>query len=118
MKNLNKIIIALLALFAIACTECEKSAQEQIALPEDCITLANEKISVTIGKDGKLYSLKNEVTKQEYASTSGDYLWRIYYDTHAEEEIQVLGEQSSVEVSQEGSTIVLKYPSVKAHDKE
>ena len=118
MRNLGKIIIAMSTLFAFACTECKMGAHEQAALPEDCITLANEKISVTIGKDGKLYSLKNEVTKQEYASTSGDYLWRIYYDTHTEEEIQVLGEGQNVEVSQEGNSIILNYPSVKAHGKE
>ena len=105
-------------LFAFACTECKMGVQEQIALPEDCITLANEKMSITIGKDGKLYSLKNEITKQEYASTAGDYLWRIYYDTHTEEEIQVLGEGQNVEVSQEGNSIILNYPSVKAHGKE
>ena len=113
MKYLSKVIIAMSTLFAFACTECKMGVQEQIALPEDCITLANEKISVTIGKDGKLYSLKNEITNHEYASTAGEYLWRLYYDTHAEEEIQVLGEEQSVEVSQEGSTIGLKYPSVK-----
>ena len=118
MKYLSKVIIAMSTLFAFSCTECKMGVQEQIALPEDCITLANEKISVTIGKDGKLYSLKNEVTDHEYASTAGEYLWRLYYDTHAEEEIQVLGEEQSVEVSQEGDTIVLKYPSVKAHGKE
>ena len=118
MRNLGKIIIAMSTLFAFACTECKMGAHEQSVLPEDCITLANEKMSITIGKDGKLYSLKNEITKQEYASTSGDYLWRIYYDTHAEEEIQVLGEQSSVKVSKEGDTIILHYPTVTAHDKE
>ncbi|MBR1962953.1 MAG: hypothetical protein IKA26_08410, partial [Alistipes sp.] len=118
MKHLSKVIIAMSTLFAFSCTECKMGVQEQIALPEDCITLANEKMSVAVGKDGKLYSLKNEITNHEYASTAGDYLWRIYYDTHAEEEIQVLGEGQNVEVSQEGNSIILNYPSVKAHGKE
>ena len=48
-----------------------------------CYTMSNENMSVTIGKDGKLYSLRNEHTGHDYAA--GEYLWRIYYDTHAEE---------------------------------
>ena len=118
MKRLSLLLSALSALFAISCGECNRNGEITTALPEDCLTLANEKMSVAVGKDGKLYSLKNEVTDHEYASTAGDYLWRLYYDTHYEKEIQVLGEEQSVEVSQEGNTIVLKYPSVKAHGKE
>ena len=81
-----------------------------------CYIMSNDNMSVTIGKDGKLYSLRNEHTGHDYAA--GEYLWRIYYDTHAEEEIQVLGEEQQVEVSHEGNTITLHYPSVKAHGKE
>lgn len=118
MKRLSLLLSALSVLFAISCGECNRNGEITTALPKDCLTLANEKMSVAVGKDGKLYSLKNEVTDHEYASTAGDYLWRLYYDTHYEKEIQVLGEEQSVEVSQEGNTIVLKYPSVKAHGKE
>ena len=85
---------------------------------EQCYIMSNENMSVAIGKDGKLYSLCNVHTGHDYASNKGDYLWRIYYDTHFEEEIQVLGEEQSVEVSQSGNTITLHYPSVKAYDNE
>lgn len=118
MKKLNTLLIAILALFAFSCTGDTKSTQSKTTLPDGCLTLANEKMSVAVGKDGKLYSLKNEISGHEYASNAGDYLWRIYYDTHAEEEIQVLGEQPTVEVSKEGNTILLHYPTVIAHDKE
>ena len=74
-----------------------------------CFTLSNEAMSITIGEDGLLYSLRNEQTGHEY-SAGGDYMWRLYYDTPDEKEIQVLGDAQDVVVVQEGNTITLRYP--------
>ena len=116
MKRIFAVLVAALAL--VACGEKKVCCEKTIFDAEKYYTMANENMSVVIGKDGKLYSLRNEHTGHDYASNKGDYLWRIYYDTHAEEEIQVLGEQQSVVVSHKGNTITLHYPSVEAHGKD
>ena len=118
MKSVVKFLVVALVLFSFQGANAGKAKHTLKTLPEGCIELSNDKMSVIVGKDGKLYSLKNEITKHEYASNAGDYLWRIYYDTHAEEEIQILGEQSNVEVSKKDNTILIHYPTLKAHGKE
>ena len=96
MKKLLFVFMAVALL--VSCKENKESILAPRFDAKNCYTMANENMSVAIGKDGKLYSLRNEHTGHDYVSNEGDYLWRIYYDTHAEEEIQVLGEQQSVEV--------------------
>ena len=70
-------------------------------------SLSNGRIGVTIGSDGSLVSLRNELTGQEYAS--GAYLWRMYYDSPSEKEIQVLGSDCVPDVSMAGDTITIRY---------
>ncbi|MGM9742758.1 MAG: DUF6259 domain-containing protein [Candidatus Cryptobacteroides sp.] len=70
-------------------------------------TLSNENISVTIAEDGSLASLENVRTGQDYAS--GGYLWRLYYDSPQEKEIQVTGEGQKPEIGISGNTVTLAY---------
>lgn len=92
-------------------------AEESPAVRCDCkcYTLANENMSVVIGEDGLLYSLRNERTGHEYAS--GDYMWRLYYDSIDEKEIQVVGSEQPVEVRQSGNVITLRYEQLQIADK-
>ena len=70
-------------------------------------TLSNGRVGVTIGEDGSLVSLRNEVTAQEYAS--GAYMWRLYYDSPQEKEIQIVGGETSPEVFMMADTIFVRY---------
>lgn len=70
-------------------------------------SLSNGRIGVTIGEDGSLVSLRNETSGQEYAS--GAYLWRLYYDSPSEKEVQVLGDGCVPAVSQQGDSIIVSY---------
>ena len=79
----------------------------------ETVTLANEKMAVSIGLDGSLVSLRNEITGHDYAG--GDLLWRLYYDSKQEKEIQILGSEQKPEVSCEGNIITLRYDSLSAH---
>ena len=79
-------------------------------LPEGACLLSNETISVAIGEDGSLLSLRNVLTDQDYAS--GGLLWRLYYDSPVQKEIQVLGSQQKPRVSLDGDCITLRYDSL------
>lgn len=78
-------------------------------------TLSNDRISVTIASDGSLQSLKNVQTGQEYAS--GDYLWRLYYDSPVQKEIEIRGGDQKAVVSSEDGAIVISYDSLEAYGK-
>ena len=73
-------------------------------------TLSNGRVGVSIGEDGSLVSLRNEVTGEEYAS--GAYMWRLYYDSPQEKEIQIVGEGMNPEVFQKADTIFVSYSSL------
>ena len=55
--------------------------------------LKNDLVEVSVDAEGNLVSLKNLTTGHNYAT--GGYLWRMYYDTHGEREIEILGSDSS-----------------------
>lgn len=74
--------------------------------------MSNDLMSVTIGEDGSLVSLKDNVTGQDYAS--GGYLWRLYYDSPEEKEIQITGEGQNPSISGDGNVITISYPSLKS----
>ena len=116
---MNNKILTLLAAMAIlvACGGNDKAVRPS-AVPCDCkcFTLSNENMSVTVGEDGRLYSLRTEHTQHDYAQ--GGYMWRLYYDALYEKEIQVVGEQQQVEVSQEGNVVTLRYPYLQTADKK
>nr|MCR5018581.1 hypothetical protein [Bacteroidales bacterium] len=80
------------------------------AAAQGTYTLSNGRVGVSIGEDGSLVSLRNEVTGEEYAS--GAYMWRLYYDSPQEKEIQIVGDGMSPEVSQKADTIFVRYSSL------
>ncbi len=94
MKNLK----FLLFLFLILCFSVVNAAT---------YSLKNDKVEVVINKQGCLVSLKNLTTNHDYAS--GGYLWRLYYDTHSEQEIEVTAGEQSPKVSSDGKSIVIDY---------
>ncbi len=80
------------------------------------VTLSNKNISVTIDDKGNLSSLKHLKTGHDYAT--GGYLWRMYYDTKAEKEIQIIGSEQQPIVSQHGNGIEIKYDQLKVRGKD
>ena len=87
-------LIAAAAVFAaiVSCSEAPSSAPAaEVAASGVCI--ANDNIRVTIGQDGSLVELVNLNTGQNYAS--GALLWRLYYDSKAEKEIEICGDVQS-----------------------
>ena len=80
------------------------------AAAQGSYTLSNGRVGVSIGEDGSLVSLRNEVTGEEYAS--GAYMWRLYYDSPQEKEIQIVGDGMNPEVFQKADTIFVRYSSL------
>ena len=95
MKKLSALLLALL-LCAVCPSAWAKSFQ-----------LKNELVKVAIDKDGNLTSLTNLKTGHNYAS--GGYLWRMFYDTHAEREIQIMPDMQKARVSCDGKAITIAY---------
>ena len=84
MKTLQR--IALLLLCSIMwCSASAKSA-----------VLRNDKVEVVVDKKGNLAALTNLSTGHNYAS--GGLLWRLYYDTRDEQEIEVVGNEQSPKI--------------------
>ncbi len=106
------LVLVLVALLALACKPC---AQQEVTSPEG-YTLSNDKISVTIAENGSLAELRNVATGQNYAS--GGLLWRMYYDSKSEKEIQVSGDEQTPEISVEGDVITMVYKGLKVRDYE
>lgn len=69
--------------------------------------LKNDKVEVAISAKGELVTLKNLASGHNYAS--GGYLWRMYYDTHDEQEIEIIGGEQTPKVISNGANIVLNY---------
>lgn len=112
---MKRIILILLAgcLFILAPqqTEAKKKASRK---PIEELSLSNEKISVTISKDGSLKSLKNVQTDMDYAT--GGYLWRLFYDAPHRKELQITGEGQDAAISIENGNIVIRYDYLKTGD--
>lgn len=100
MKTKSRIIAAFFLLVACSLAVTARAADKTFSLK-------NDKIQVGIDSKGCLVSLKNLKTGQEYAS--GDALWRLYYDTHEQYEIQVLGSEQAPSVSSDGKEITINY---------
>ncbi|MBQ3027054.1 MAG: hypothetical protein IJD27_05945, partial [Alistipes sp.] len=77
------------------------------ALAKNSVFLKNDLVEVEVDNNGNLTKLVNLKTGHNYAS--GCYLWRMFYDTHAEREIQILPEQQKAQVSCDGNSIVIFY---------
>ncbi|MDE6871188.1 MAG: hypothetical protein K2J62_03575 [Bacteroidales bacterium] len=95
-----------------------KSSSQRITCAECTheVTLSNGNISVTVLDDGALKSLKNVRTGQEYAS--GGYLWRMYYDSPVQNEIEISADTQKPQVSMSNDTVFICYPSIIDRDRE
>lgn len=100
-----RIILLLATSILAACSSKEDNTV--VTLPDDVLALSNDKVAVAIGPNGALASLRNMVTGQEYAS--GGLLWRLYYDSPSEKEIQILGSEQHPQLSLEDNAITLRY---------
>lgn len=98
--------------FLLACTGILLFPAAGAAPKEN--TLRNDKLQVTVDDNGRLTSIKNLRTGQDYAG--GDYLWRLYYDTQKAKEIEVLPGKQTPRITRKGDTITLTYDRLKAND--
>ncbi len=112
---MRKIILLLSAVLLGACT-VHGPQPEPAAVPEDALKLENDMIAVAVGTDGSLASLRNVRTGQDYAS--GGQLWRLYYDTPEEKEIQICGVDQVPEVSLDGNVVLVRYEKLFSRDGE
>ena len=97
--SLKRFFVSLL-FFAFACGVASAKSFE----------LRNDKVKVVVSKGGELVELVNLTTGHNYAS--GGYLWRMYYDTHDEQEIEVIGNENKPQVAYDGKSIVLNYDKI------
>lgn len=72
------------------------------------VSLRNDKVAVAVDKEGNLTELRNLSTGHNYAS--GGYLWRMFYDSHDEREIQIVPWQQKARVESNGTSITISYP--------
>ena len=79
-----------------------------VAEAKPTASLRNDKIAVAIDKDGNLTELTNLTTGHNYAS--GSYLWRMFYDSHDEREIQIMPDQQKARIESDGTSITISYP--------
>ena len=85
MRKLTSIVLAVII---AACTG-PREAETESLLPQ--VQLQDGKALVAIGEDGSLLSLKSLETGIDYAGGGG--LWRLYYNTLEQKEIQVTAEE-------------------------
>lgn len=109
--KINRSLMPLLAVMLMSA--CRQGEIAEAPVAEGAATLKNELMSVSVGHDGSLLSLRNEVTGHDYAG--GSLLWRLYYDSMQEKEIQILGSEQKPEISAEGNVITLIYDKLTAH---
>ena len=110
--KIRRYFIPLLAGFLAACGGETGSGD---SVPESAAALSNDKVAVALGADGSLVSLRNVQTGQDYAG--GGLLWRLYYDSPEEKEIQILGSEQQPAIAQEGNIITLQYDSLTVRGK-
>lgn len=111
--KINRLLISLLIAGVMPSCQQESSVVSAPAEVVESVTLANDKMAVSIGLDGSLVSLKNVSTGHDYAG--GELLWRLYYDSKQEKEIQILGSEQKPEIACDGNVITLRYDSLSAH---
>lgn len=114
MDRLCCLFLALLTLYACdAGCGAEKISDTE---SEGVVTIDNGRIAVAVGPDGSLVSLTNMQTGQDYAG--GELLWRLYYDSPQEKEIQVLGSEQRPLISCNDSIITMKYATLSSFGHE
>ncbi|MBR4850202.1 MAG: hypothetical protein IKV09_04645 [Alistipes sp.] len=73
--------------------------------------LKSDKVKVVVNEMGGLEELKNLATGHNYAS--GGYLWRLYFDTLNEREIEVIGGEHKPTIKADDKSVVLTYDDLK-----
>lgn len=109
MKNIEKQLCKLIAMLAVI-------GLPGMALSQSPLTLRNDNIEISFEPSGNLKSLKNIRTGHEYAS--GRPIWRLYYDTKKEKEIEVITKDNIPSVTREGNQLKISYSSLKSRDNE
>ena len=69
--------------------------------------LSDELTEVKIGEDGTLMFLSNRLTGHNYAGGAG--LWRMFYNTKDEKEMQIDGSDNTPVVTKDGNTVTISY---------
>ena len=90
-------------LFSLLMTAGSLGAQER---------LANDRIAISVDAKGNLTELKNLVTGTDYAGSGA--LWRLYFDTSGQSEVQVSGALQANSVERKGDAIIISYSGMKA----
>lgn len=92
------------ALLALMLTACSLAAAQE--------RLANDRMAVGIDRDGRLTELRNLRTGTDYAGSGA--LWRLYFDTPEQREVQVSGSLQESRVERRGDTLVISCNNMKA----
>ena len=91
MRFISQAIASATALIMAVSCVCQQS--ETVADNTPGYTLSDEQTSVKIGEDGTLLALTNVKTGHNYAAGRG--LWRLFYNTHEEKEMQIDGAENT-----------------------
>ena len=109
MKRTLKTITAI-AICALAFVGCKQQggqpANDNLNTAEGYV-LEDENIKVKVGVDGTLMILSNAQTGHNYANGAG--LWRLFYNTHHEKEMQIDDTENTPAVNQDGNVITISY---------
>ena len=95
MKKIT-IILAALAML-MSCNNPKNTATEECNCDIAGYSLSDDKLEVKVGEDGSLLVLSNKETGHNYAAGAG--LWRLFYNTHEEKEMQIEGKENVPVVS-------------------
>lgn len=74
--------------------------------------LSNGAIAITVDGQGRLTELKNLSTGTNYAG--GGALWRLYFDTAGQKEVEIDGALQQPQLCREGQNLVLHYSDMRA----
>ena len=90
-------------------------------LPFSCFsqnnyTLKNKNMEIVINAKGALVGLTNVQTGQNYAG--GHPLWRLYFDTKAEKEIELSAVNNIPAITQDKNAITLQFKTLKTDQKQ
>ena len=107
--------LCLLAVFLILSITAK--AETGVArIPDGGVSIQNDHIAITVGSDGSLVSLLNVDTGHDYAS--GELLWRLYYDSPRQKEIQICGSDQVPVITSSAGVITLTYNSLRIKERE
>ena len=109
MKRILTIVTAIALAIGCSSTRTGNTAQtsDDALLSAKGYTLSDGIVEVKVGEDGSLLVLKNKETGHNYAGGSG--LWRMFYNTHEEKEMQVDPTENTPVVSLSDGIITIAY---------